>query len=94
MRRRLLFMFVNPLTFIGPAIVIGTPPPATQESVQAGQEVYEAMKCAECHGPGGRVEIPDPEFEGGPAGECHAVVERRRRLLPGPLDPVEALRHE
>lgn len=41
-----------------PAMVIGTPPPATQESVQAGQEVYGRMKCAECHGPGGRGDGP------------------------------------
>ena len=41
-----------------PPIAIHTSPPMTAASVQAGQEVYEGMKCAECHGPGGRGDGP------------------------------------
>ncbi len=41
-----------------PPIAIGTAPAASPESLKAGAEVFERMKCAECHGPRGRGDGP------------------------------------
>lgn len=46
-----------------PAISIGEPPLPTEAMVRAGKQVYADMKCAKCHGPGGKGDGPSaPEL--------------------------------
>lgn len=39
-------------------IEVGEPPMPTSEIIMAGKEVYQQMKCAKCHGPGGKGDGP------------------------------------
>ncbi len=41
-----------------PPYEIGTPPPATDESILAGQKLFTRMQCYECHGPSGKGDGP------------------------------------
>ncbi|MEE9167601.1 MAG: c-type cytochrome [Candidatus Neomarinimicrobiota bacterium] len=43
-------------------IPIGTPPPATQESIQRGKEVFMDFGCWACHGYGGKGDGPSAKF--------------------------------
>ncbi len=42
----------------GDPIEISDPPPVTPQAIALGAEIYRRMKCAECHGPGGRGDGP------------------------------------
>ena len=41
-----------------PVIEIAAPPAVSEASIRAGQKIYQEMKCADCHGPGGKGDGP------------------------------------